>query len=182
MAPRVEVRALRGPEGKRLLSLVRQAKDAIASRRAEIILAAVQGDSPPEIAERLFFTPDYVRKVIHAFNGHGVDSLRAQYTNGGAPKKILPEHESNLIELALTPPPLTGQPFNAWTLETLREVAIGRRLVPEMCVEMVRRILKKHRVSFQRTKTWKESKDPDFEVKKTPHAGSTTRPKRAGKR
>lgn len=181
MAPRVEVRALRGSEGKTLLSLVRQAKDAIASRRAEIILAAVQGDSAPEIAERLFFTPDYVRKVIHAFNEHGAQSLRAQYANGGAPKRILPEHESNLIELALTPPPLTGQPFNAWSLQTLRDVAVERRLVPELCIEMVRRILKAHRVSLQRTKTWKESNDPDFEAKKTPRRDSATRPRRAAR-
>jgi len=181
MAPRVAVRALRPHEGKKLLALVRQAKDAIASRRAEVILAAVQGDSPPEVAQRLFFTPDYVRKVIHAFNEQGVESLRAHYTNGGAKKKILPEHESQLVELALTPPPLTGQPFNAWSIETLREVAVGRRLVPEMCTEMVRRILKKHRVSLQRTKTWKESNDPDFEVKKTPRSPCTRRPRQAGR-
>jgi transposase len=55
---------------------MRQGKDAIAVRRAEIILASAQGDSAPEIAERLHFTPDYVRKVIHAFNEQGLDAHR----------------------------------------------------------------------------------------------------------
>lgn len=182
MAPRVDARPLRPHEGKKLVALMRQGKDAIAVRRAEIILASAQGDSAPEIAERLHFTPDYVRKVIHTFNESGLEALRAQYHNGGAPKRILPEHESNLVELALTPPPLTGQPFNAWSLETLRDVAVERHLVPQMCIEMVRRILKAHRVSLQRTKTWKKSDDPDFEVKKTPHGSSAKRAKRARRR
>ncbi len=178
MAPRVQTRSLRPHEGKKLVALMRQAKDAIAVRRAEIILASAQGDSAPEIAERLYFTPDYVRKVVHTFNEHGLGVLRAQYHNGGAPKKILPEHESNLVELAMTPPRLTGQPFTHWSLQALRDVAVDRRLVPKICIETVRQILKARRISLQRTKTWKQSKDPDFERKKTPSKPSMPRRRR----
>ena len=31
--------------------------------------------------------------------------------------------------------------------------------------ERLRQILKTHRITFQRTRTWKESPDPDFEAK-----------------
>lgn len=183
MAESVEVRELTSLEGRQLVRLLHQSKDAIAVRRAEIVLASAQGESAPSIARRLHFTADYVRKVIHAFNERGAKSLKAQYSNGGRPQEILPEHESEVVELALTPPRLTGQPFTHWTLETLRDVAAQRRLVPrKISIESVRQILKKHRVSLQRTKTWKESDDPEFDQKKTPSSGSTSRRGKGRKR
>jgi transposase len=170
-------------EGRQVIKMLHQGKDAIAVRRAEIVLASAQGEGAPSIARRLHFTADYVRKVIHAFNDSGVASLKAQYANGGRPREILPEHESEVVELALTPPRLTGQPFTHWTLETLRDVAARRRLIPrKISIESVRQILKKHRVSLQRTKTWKESTDPEFEEKKTPSSGSTSKRARARRR
>ena len=176
---RIFVRGLKPYEGKKLVRLLRHGKDAIAVRRAEIVLASAQGESAREIAGRLYFTDDYVRKVIHRFNKDGLEVLKANYINGGRPKKVFPEHESELVELALTPPNLTGQPFTQWSLETLREVAILRGLIPKVCLETVRQILKDYHISLQRTKTWKESSDPDFEVKKTPSKRSTARRKKA---
>jgi transposase len=176
---RVRVRPLRPHEGRKLVRLLRQGKDAIAVRRAEIALRSSQGEPPDRIAAALYFSGDYVRKVIHRFNEEGLDSLKAHYTNGGAPKKLQPEHQSNLIELALTPPNLTGQPFTHWSLQKLLDVATGRKLIPKVSLETVRGVLREHHVSLQRTKTWKQSKDPKFEQKKTPSNASTRRPRPA---
>jgi len=179
---RVKLRTVRRYEGQKLLRLLRHSKDPIAVRRAEIVLASAQGEEAGTIAERLYFSADYVRKVIHRFNEEGLDSLRAQYANGGRPKQVLPEHESQLLELAMTPPNLTGQPFTHWSLQKLRDVAVQRRLIPTVTVQTVQRVLQKHHFSLQRTKTWKQSKDPDFVVKKTVSKPSTGRRKRdAGK-
>jgi len=178
----VGVRFLSSLEGRKLVEVVRGSRDAIAVRRAEIVLRSAQGLTPPRIAADLYFSADYVRKVIHRFNREGLASLKARYENGGAPKKVLPEHESQLVELALTPPNLTGQPFTHWSLQTLRDVAVARRLVPKISHETVRAILKKHHLSLQRTKTWKQSTDPDFEVKKTPRSASTARRRRGASR
>ncbi len=178
----VEVRSVRPTEGRKLVEVVRRNRDAIAVRRAEIILRSAQGSTPPRIAAELYFSADYVRKVIHRFNAEGLDSLQARYHNGGAPRKILPEHESQLIELALTPPNITGLPFTHWSLEKLRDEAVRRGLVPEISHESVRTILKRHHLSLQRTKTWKQSTDPEFEVKKTPSNGSTARRRRGASR
>jgi transposase len=162
--------------------LLRQGRDAIAVRRAEVVLASAQDESLRDIARRLHFSNEYVRRIIHRFNAEGLDSLKAHYENGGRPATILPEHESNLVELALTPPDLTGQPFTHWSLQTLCEVAVKRKLVPHLGVETARGILKKHRVSLQRTKTWKKSTDPEFEVKKRGSSGSTRQPRKTAKR
>ena len=174
----VQVRRLRPYEGQKLVRWLRQGKDAIAVRRAEIVLRSVQGDTPKQIARALYFSADYVRKMIHRFNAEGLESLKARYGNGGRPKKVQPEHESQLVELALTPPNVTGQPFTHWSLEKLRDVALKRRLIPSLSIETVRRILNDHHISLQRTKTWKQSTDPRFEEKKTPSSSSTSLRKR----
>jgi len=177
----VYVRSLTKAEGLKLQHILRRGKDAVARRRAEVILCSEQGDTSGEIAKRLHFTAWYVRKIIHAFNKDGIDSLKAKYENGGRPPKLLEEHESELIELALTPPNLIGKPFTHWSIKTLREEAIRRRVIPDVCMETVRRILKKHRMSLQRSKTWKESNDPDFDEKKTESKHSTKPRKKDGK-
>lgn len=173
---RVQVRSLTDLQGQRLIDLLHRGKDRIAVRRAEVVLASAQGETSVSIARRLYFTPYYVRKIIHAFNAEGLSSLKARYENGGRPKEVLEEHESELVELALTPPRLTGMAFTHWTLETLAEVAAKRRLIAKkLSIETVRQILIKHRVSLQRTKTWKESNDPKFDLKKTLSKPSTAR-------
>jgi transposase len=175
---KVQVRPLRPYEGQKLVRMLRQSQDAIAVRRAEIVMRSAQGESAPEIAQQLYFTADYVRKVIHAFNEQGLEVLKAKYINGGRPKKVQPEHESQLVELALTPPNLTGQPFTHWSLEKLRDVAVLRGLIPNLSLETVRQILKDYHISLQRTKTWKESTDPQFEEKKTASRRCTVRRKK----
>lgn len=176
---RVQVRSFKPHEGKKLVALMRQNDDAIAVRRAEVIVRSGQGESPDQIAGDLHLSADYVRKIIAVFNERGLASLRAQYCNGGAPKKVQPEHEANLVELALTPPRVTGLPFTHWSLEKLRDEALRRKLVPMVSLETVRQILMAYNISLQRTKTWKQSNDPEFERKKKPSNASTRRPRRA---
>lgn len=171
----VFVRAFTFAEGGQIQRILRHGRDAVERRRAEIVLCSEQGDTAGEIARRLHLTPWYVRQVIHGFNADGLVSLKARYANGGRPRKVLEEHESELIELALTPPNLTGMPFTHWSLKTLRDEAIRRRLIPMVCVETVRKILRKHHVSLQRSKTWKESNDPEFEKKRGLSKRSTGR-------
>jgi transposase len=169
---RVCVRALRPYEGQKLVRWLRQGQDAIAVRRAEIVLRSAQGDAAPTIAGALYFSADYVRKVIHAFNDQGLGCIRARYENGGRPPKMQPEQESCLVELALTPPRVLGLPFTHWSLSRLTEAAVARKVVPPVSLETVRQVLTRHRLSLQRTRTWKQSTDPLFEVKKTPFGGS----------
>lgn len=176
---RVKLRPLRPYEGKKLVGWLRQGKDAIAVRRAEVILRASQGEPPEEIARALYFSADYARKLIHRFNEEGLDSIQARYCNGGRPKALQPEHEAELMELVLTPPRVLGLPFNHWSLERLREQAIRRKRIPRVSLETMRRSLLDHGLTPQRTKTWKQSSDPEFEEKKTASSGSTKRPRRA---
>ena len=170
MTERVKARRLSDEEGQRLLRIVRRGqpkatKSVIRYRRAMVVLASASGNSVPSIARLVAADEDTVREVIHRFNELGMGSLDPRWA-GGRPRRISAEDEAFLIETATTRPGRLGQPFTHWSLRKLvgyladnprRSVRIGR--------ERARRLLAAHEITFQRTKTWKESPDPDKEAK-----------------
>ncbi|WP_416902712.1 hypothetical protein [Micromonospora echinospora] len=61
--------------------------------------------------------------------------------------------------------PTTREPFSCWPLTKLRDYLIEAGYVTTVSVETVRRVLHERGVSWQATKTWKASTDPDFTAK-----------------
>ena len=164
----VQVRELIPAEGQKLQRLLRQGTDPISYKRALVVLASAQGSSVREIASRQMLSREYVRRIIHRFNLEGAASLRRGYDRGGRKREIPPEVRSVIAEYAVIPPNIVGCPFTRWSLRKLRAFLIRRGVVKTIGLETLRRIFAEYGVSFQRIKTWKESKDPDFVVKKTP--------------
>ncbi len=77
------------------------------------------------------------------------------------------------IQTATTRPTTLGRPFSRWSIRKLaghlrRNVARPIRIG----CEALRCLLARRGVTFQRTKTWNESTDPDFDASWT---GSSTR-------
>lgn len=62
-------------------------------------------------------------------------------------------------------PRFLGQPFSCWSLAKLRGYLIDTGRVDSVSVETLRKILHERGVSWQATKTWKASNDPDFTTK-----------------
>src|SRR3954469_5525070 len=170
MAERVKVRRLSDEEGRRLLRIVRRGepkatKSVIRYRRAMVVLASASGNTVPAIARLVAADEDTVRAVIHRFNELGMGSLDPRWA-GGRPRRISAEDEQFLVTTATTRPEKLGCPFTPRSLRKLvgyladnavRIVRIGR--------ERARQLLADHEITFQRTKTWKESPDPAREVK-----------------
>jgi transposase len=166
MAERVRARRLTDEEGQKLVRMVRRGKHGtIRVRRAMMILASASGNTAPAIAALVAADPDTVRDVIHDFNERGLAALDPQWA-GGRPPTITAEDEAFIVATARTRPPKLGRPFTHWSIRKLadylgtnptRQVRIGR--------ERLRQILHAHHISFQRTRTWKETKDVDAEVK-----------------
>lgn len=171
----VYVRELSRQEGNRVMQLARNGKSPIAVRRAQVVLASAQGMKAPAIAGLYHLSADYVRKIIHRFNGEGFSTLGPGYSNGGRPAKFTAEERSMIVEVASTPPKILGLPFTHWSLHKLKQFLIDQKIVDSISHEQVRRTLKRAGWSLQRTKTWKESNDPQFEVKKNVSSGSTRR-------
>jgi len=47
-----------------------------------------------------------------------------------------------------------------------RDYVIERGIIESISIEWLRQILKERGIKYRRTKTWKESNDPEFEFKK----------------
>jgi hypothetical protein len=163
--PSLFVRPLEQGEMEFLAHLRKSRRQALR-QRAEILLASVVYTPVQQIA--LIFRTDeaYVRKVIHAFNEHGFESLDPK-VGTGRPKTFEPAIRERIVAIALAPPTTLGEPLTHWSLRRLRGYLLRRRVVPSISIETLRRILREKRVTFQRTRSWKRSTDPQFEAKAT---------------
>jgi transposase len=175
MSVAVRARRLRPDEGRYLLRLVRRGRqESIRVRRGLMILASSSGTPVPAIARLVAADPDTVRDVIHAFNDRGLAALDPHWA-GGAPRRISDDDVAFIVATAKMRPKQLGLPFTRFSIRKLTGYVrgdYGRRdpkQVParEVCIgrERLRQILAGHDITFQRTRTWKESTDPEYESK-----------------
>lgn len=158
--PEVFVRALDPEEASRLKAISRRARYQSKRARAMILLASHTGMPAPKIAELVRTDDSHVRKVIHAFNERGFDSLDPDY-RGGRPKKATPAERDKVIATARTRPDSQGAPLTRWSL---RKLALDLRNEEiELSPEALRQVLGAAGLSHQRTRSWKRSPDPLFE-------------------
>ena len=68
--------------------------------------------------------------------------------------------------IALARPCDLGEPATRWSLSRLRRYLIRHRVVKAISKEHLRRLLNKMGITAQRTRTWKWSNDPLYELKK----------------
>jgi transposase len=170
MSQRVKVRRLTDEEGRQLQRIVRRGGgksqvNVVRYRRAMVVLASAGGNTVEVIARLVQTSPDRVREMIHRFDDMGMASLDPKWA-GGRPRLITISEEELIVATAKQRPEKAGKPFSHWSLRKLRDhlrdnpvrkVEIGK--------ERLRQILERHEVTFQRTKTWKQSNDPCKEAK-----------------
>lgn len=106
--------------------------------------------------------------MIRRFNEMGMRSLDPQWA-GGRPRQITTDDETFIIEAAKTRPEKLGRPFTRWSIRKLADFLAGNDTgVVSVRRERLRQILVANDVTFQRTKTCKESNDPDRDAKLDP--------------
>nr|WP_246178312.1 IS630 family transposase [Actinomadura decatromicini] len=134
-------------------------------RWALIIMASASGTTVTAITQLVRAHDDTARDVIHAFNEKGLAALDPLWA-GGRPRQITSDEEQHIVATATTRPATLGCLFTHWSIRklvasladnTVQTVKIGR--------ERLRQILRRRGISFQRTRTWRESRDPDKEAK-----------------
>jgi len=153
-------------EGQRLQQIVRGGStSSVRYRRAMTLLASAGGNRVPVIAQLVQADEDTVRDAMHRFNEIGLACLDPRWA-GGRPRLLNRDDEDFVVQTAITRPTKLGQPFTHWSLRKLaaylrkthgRVIRIGR--------EALRCLLARRGITFQRTKTWKESPDPDLDTK-----------------
>lgn len=87
---------------------------------------------------------------------------------GGRPRHITTTDRELIVETAKTRPTKLSLPFTHWSVRKLADY-LGSKTGPKVRIgrERLRQILAAEGITFQRTKTWKESPDPLKEEKLT---------------
>jgi transposase len=166
VAERVQVREIDDDEGRRLVRIVRRDSGSVVTwRRAQMVLLSAQGMDVAGIAKVAFTSEDRVRDVIHNFNADGFSSLYPRY-KGGRPPKFTLGQRREIKKMAKSHSADHGLPFSTWSLSKLAEFLVAEGVVDDISHEGLRLVLREEGVSFQRLKTWKASKDPEYEAKK----------------
>ncbi|MFE7509671.1 IS630 family transposase [Streptomyces sp. NPDC057540] len=126
-----------------------------------LIRWAVDGTRERTVAAVLAADEDTVRDLIHRFNEIGLACLDPRWA-GGRPHLLSLDDEDFVVATATTRPTKLGRPFTRWSI---RKLAAYLRTVRGRTIrirrEALRCLLARRGVTFQRTKTWKESTDPD---------------------
>jgi transposase len=165
VAEPVRARRLTDQEGSRLQQIVRRGKHgSVRVRRAMIIMASASGTPVSAIARLVAADEDTVRDVIHLFNQKGLAALDPQWA-GGRPRLISDDDIALIVRAATTRPEKLGLPFTHWSLRKLAACLAGSPRPVRIGRERLRQILRERGISFQRTRTWKESTDPGRDAK-----------------
>jgi transposase len=160
--PEVFVRSLSHQEAVRLKRMSTRAEHQATRIRAAILLASNVKTPVPQIARMWLTDESHVRKVIHEFNEEGFDSLRPDY-RGGRPRRITPDQRKRVVAVAGARPDTQGVPLTRWSLARLSAHLADEGLV--ISPIHLWRVLAEAGLSFQRTRSWKASPDPDYETR-----------------
>jgi transposase len=168
MKPPLFVRTLTDEERAHLETGL-HSPNAFVLRRCQILLASARGLHATAIEHNLGCDDDTVRKVIKAFNAHGLAALHAKsrrpHHSGAA---FAPEQAERLKELLHKSPRQYGKATSVWTLELVAEVSLAEGLTKErVSDETVRATLERLGSRWKRAKQWITSPDPEYQRKKS---------------
>ena len=159
----VKARTLKPWQGRKLKSMKHQLTNAVNRLHARIILLSRGGGTNAQIAKQCGCTPTWVRTIIHRFNDGGIEAIAwyPYFCGPTGPRKFVAEIVEEICEIALSPPKqLVG--MSVWSLAKLREYLIAQKIVASISLESLRQLLRRCKVKWRHTKTWKDSKDPEF--------------------
>lgn len=163
---KVKARKLKPYERQKLHHMKRTKTNLVNSRHARIILLSQGGQTNACIAERCDCSPTWVRRIMHRFNHGGIEAISwfPYYCHTAGPRTFFSDTIEQIYEIALSPPKeLIG--MTVWSLPKLRQYLQQQHIIGSISLEWLRQLLRRHKIRWRHTKTWKDSQDPDFEVK-----------------
>ena len=160
---RIKARKLRPWEGQKLRRMKRQLTNAVNSLHARIILLSCGGCTNGQIAERCGCTATWVRQIIHRFNRQGIEAISwyPYYCGCVGPRKFFVDVVEQICEVAFSPPKKLIA-MAVWSLKKLRQYLVEQNIVSSISLEWLRKILRRCRIRWRHSKSWKDSDDPQF--------------------
>lgn len=149
---------------KAVSKIAKRSKCGVSRTRAIVIREMGRGRPLAQAAAKADVSPPYARSVVRSFNGLGLASFPPAF-RCGRPLKIDEAASDQLVAIAHQTPQGLGLPWTTWSVSKLHEVVGKLPGFPKVCRETVRQALHRHHITYQATKTWKQSNDPDFNPK-----------------
>lgn len=159
----VRVRTISPPERRKLHRLKRQRLNHVNCIHARVILLSSGRVANREIARLVGYSPQWVRQILHRFNGGGIGAVEWYpcWQARGTPRKYFADVVEQIAEVALSSAKaLIG--MTQWSLSKLREYLVSQKIVAQISLNWLRTLLLRYGIHWRRTKTWKVSSDPQF--------------------
>ena len=133
--------------------------------RAQLVLAAINGESTYAIAKRLGCCESTVRKWRKRIEERPCLAVLEDLPRSGRPTEISPEIRCEIIRIACSRPKDNAAPFGElWTLKTLQS-ACEEQTGAELSTSEIHRILMCNGLKPHRVRSWLHSPDPQFQEK-----------------
>jgi transposase len=129
-------------------------------RRAQVILAAADGEDTVAIAARLHHSCSTVVRWRKRFAASGMTGLLDQ-PRKGRPPRITPVQRCEIIAAACQPPP-QADGETGWTRERLRRAILEQGIVDALSVSHLGNLLLRADIKPHKTRMWLHSTDPQF--------------------
>jgi transposase len=136
----------------------------LRTRAQMVLLAAEQQLGVREIAAIVRECQNTVRCWLKRYAAHGTDGLQDQWA-GGAPVKVTPAYQDQLLQLVRRRPRSLDLPYSTWTLQRLAD-ELAERTGIRVQKETVRAHLLAAEIVLSRPQHTISSPDPEYAVKK----------------
>lgn len=166
-------RKLNFPElsGKQLVELQRVLRSRLTPvglfQRSYMVWNLAAGYSLTEAADFSNIHYTNAHKWMTRYLQRGLDGLE-DLQRSGRPPQYREDTRTTILKVATSRPSDLGLPFQTWSLTKLEDYLRHETGFSHLSRETIRRIMLSHGLRFRVGKTWSESNDPDYEVKKTP--------------
>ena len=136
----------------------------LRTRAQMVLLAGEQRLAAPAIARIVREDEQTVRRWLKRYLAEGIEGLRDRPTPG-APGKVTPTYQEQLLAAVRRRPRSLGQPYSLWTLRRLADY-LAEQTGVRVSYETVRRALAAAEVVLSRPQHTISSPDPEYAAKK----------------
>ena len=152
-------------EWKALEEAYQSTKDVRLHTRIQMVFLAVEQHlTAAAIAVIVRSNEETVRRWLKRWMAEGIEGLKSR-PGGGAPAKITPEYEEQLLASVRLRPRSLGQPYSMWTLRRLADY-MAEQTGLRASYETVRQVLKTGGIVLSQPQHTISSPDPEYKGKK----------------
>src|SRR5215207_6573491 len=161
----LEIPELTAAEAEALDALYRTTREARLRTRAQIVLlAGEQRLAAPAIARIVREDEETVRRWLKRYRAEGIAGLQDRPMSG-APGKVTPAYQEQLLAAVRRRPRSLGQPYSLWSLQRLADY-LAEQTGLRVSYETVRRVLAAAEIVLSRPQHTISSPGPEYAVKK----------------